>query len=389
MSTRSQSGYAELHCHTNFSFLDGASHAEELVGVAAELGYRALGIVDHDGFRGAVKVHEAARRFGLPIVYGTEVDMGVAGGAGGDPDAFAPGSGAAAREAPEPAGPRRGRIRRMHGAKPIGRPSGDHLVLLAPDPGGYAAISRFVTAGQYRGEKDRPVYAYDDLDRASRDGGLVALTGCRQGAVARAAAAGDLDGAMQAAARLREIFPGRLYVELWHHGMPEDDARNDLLAEVAARLGLPTVATNNVHYARRHDADLAEVLAAIGGRRDLDAADGFRPATDERYLKSPVEMMRRFARYPGAVARAAELGEELAFDLDLLAPELPDFPMPGAFRDEDDYLRHLVYEGARQVYPGTGPDGIDPQARARLEHELAVIEELGFAGFFLVAWDIV
>ena len=385
--------YAELHCHTNFSFLDGASHADELVLTAAELGYDALAITDHDGFRGVVKVHEAAGEIGLPVVYGTEV--GMPRGEADPPTSVNdlreeskiqdPGS----KIGSDPSPTRRGRIRRMHGSKPIDLPETDHLVLLAPSPQGYAAISSFVTKGQYRGEKDRPVYAYADLDEAARTGDLVALTGCHQGAVARAALTGDIDGAVAAASRLREIFGGRLFVELWHHRMPEDDRRNDLLAEVARRLRLPTVASNNVHYADRRDADLSEVLAAIGGRRSLDHADGFRPASDERFLKSPAEMAARFARYRGAVERAAELGKDLAFDLNLLTPRLPDFPMPGAFITEDDYLRHIVYEGARDVYPGTGDGGMDPQARTRIDHELGVIEALGFAGYFLVAWDIV
>jgi len=377
------SRYAELHCHTNFSFLDGASHPADLVARAAELDYAALAVTDHDGFRGVVAVHDAAREIGLPVVYGTEVGMSRLPSGGDDPIP------APTPVDERPAGPRRGRIRRMHGTKPLDRPETDHLVLLAPDPRGYAALGRFITRGQFRGAKDGPISTLDDLAEASRQGRLVALTGCRQGAVPRAAAAGDLAGAMRAAARLRELFPGRLYVELWHHDMPDDDARNDLLWEVAGRLSLPAVATNNVHYARRRDADLAEVLAAIAGRRTLEEADGFRPATDSRHLRDPAEMAARFARYPGAVERAAELGAALAFDLDLLAPELPDFPMPGAFTTEDAYLRHLVLDGAREVYPGGGPDGIDPRAAARLDHELAVIAELGFAGYFLVAWDIV
>ena len=276
----------------------------------------------------------------------------------------------------------------MHGSKPVDLPATDHLVLLAPDPQGYAAISRFATRGQFRGEKDRPAYDYAELAEASRDGHLVALTGCREGAVPRAAQAGDLAGAMSAAAKLREIFPGRLYIELTHHGMPDDDDRNDLLFEVSRRLRIPYLATNNVHYALRQDADLAEVLAAVSGRRDLDTADGFRPATDLRHLRSPAEMATRFGRYPGAVDRAADLGASLAFDLDLLAPELPDFPKPGSFTTEDEYLRYLVEEGAREVYPGR-TDGIEAAARRRLDHELEVISELGFSGFFLVAWDIV
>jgi error-prone DNA polymerase len=276
----------------------------------------------------------------------------------------------------------------MHGSKPVDVPEADHLVLLASSPQGYSAISHLITQAQFRGRKDRPVFDYGELAQASRHGDLVALSGCHQGAVGRAALAGDLAGAMEAAARLREIFPGQLYLELWHHGMPEDDPRNDLVAEVASRLNLPTVATNNAHYHDRSRADLAEVLAAIGGRRDLDAADGFRPASDERYLKSPREMARRLSRYPEAVERAARLGESLAFDLRLLAPRLPDYGLPGAFTTEVEYLRHLVFEGARDVYPD-GAGGVDWRAQERLEYELKIIEELEFPGYFLVVWDIV
>jgi error-prone DNA polymerase len=382
--------YAELHCHTNYSFLDGASWPGELVTRAAELGYEALAVTDHDGFRGAVQVHAHASAVGLPVVYGTEVGLPRGEGARDDSD-VAPVMEPSMEPVPVTGDDditRRGRIRRMHGAKPTDQPETDHLVLLAPHPTGYGAIGRFVTRGQYRGSKDAPRYAYRDLEEAARDGDLVALSGCWQGAVPRSAAEGDLLGALDAASRLREVFGDRFFLELTHHGMPGDDKRNDVIADVGMRLGIPTVATNNVHYAHSHDADLSEVLAAIGGRRSLDQQDGFRPATDMRHLRTPDEMAARFARYPGAVERAAELGSALAFDLNLLAPELPDFPMPGSFTTEDEYLAHLVYEGAREVYPGS-EEGIDPRARRRLEHELGVIESLGFAGYFLVAWDIV
>jgi len=415
--------YAELHCHTNFSFLDGASHPADLVRRAADLGYEALAITDHHGFYGAPAFRLAAEEVGLKTVYGTEIGLPRDAGESSGPEG--PGSAlprsarhldhgdAGAPLGPEGLGPplprsarhlphfvgekvggvlptsRRGRVRRMHGQKPVSRDPTDHLVLLAPDPAGYAALSLLVTRAQFRGVKDDPRYALADLAGASGDGRLVALTGCREGAVPRAAQQGDLEGVMRAAARLREVFPGRLYLEVWHHGMPEDDLRNDVLAEAAARLRLPLVASNNVHYHDRSEADLAEVLAAVGGRRDLDAGLGFWPATDERYLKAPAEMARRLSRYRGAVERAADLGAALAFDLSLVAPRLPDFPMPGAFLTEMEYLHHLTFQGAREVYPGDGPGGIAPAAIARLDHELGVIEDLGFPGYFLVVWDIV
>jgi error-prone DNA polymerase len=382
--------YAELHCHSNFSFLDGASFPEDLVQRAAELGYRALALTDHNGFYGVSRFWQAARETGLPVIYGVEVGLPLEGEPDGEADPVATAEAwDERRQSRNPVGPRRGRTVRQHGAKPTRLPPSEHLVLLAASPDGYRALGRFITRAQMRGVKDAPVFSWGDLAEVAATREVWALSGCHAGAVPQAAARGDLAGAMAAAARLRELFGHRFHLELWNHGMPGDDARNELMWEVSQRLGLGVVATNQVHYADRRDADLAEVLAAIQGRRSLDEADGFRPATDLRHLRRPKEMERLFARYPGVVARTAELGERLAFDLALVAPRLPDFPMPGHFRSEMEYLRHLTWEGARGVYPGEGEGGIDPAARHRLEHELGVIERLGFAGYFLVVWDIV
>ncbi|MFQ5967163.1 MAG: error-prone DNA polymerase [Acidimicrobiia bacterium] len=386
--------YAELHCHTNFSFLDGASHPHQLVERAAELDYLALAVTDHNGFYGAARVHQAAGEVGLPVVYGAEVSLQssvISSQSSVDPIEAASLRDQEAENTQlktDGSTIRRGRTRRMHGAKPIDKPPADHLLLLASSPEGYAAISRLVSRAQFRGEKDRPEYSWSDLEEAASCQDVLALTACWQGAVPRAAAKGDLAQAMEAAVALRELFGRRLYIELWDHRMPGDDVRNDLLSEVAGRLRIATVATNNAHYHDRGDADLSEVLAAVAGRRSLAEQDGFRSATDERYLKSSVEMELRFARYPGAVSRATELGSSLAFDLDLVTPRLPDFPMPGHFQDEMSYLRHLTLEGARDVYPD-GAGGIDPAAQARLSHELGVISKLGYPGYFLVVWDLV
>ena len=371
--------YAELHCHTNFSFLDGASHPEDLVERAIELGYEALAVTDHDGFYGVSRFWQAAKAVGLPAIYGVEIGLEVNPSGHADPvtkaqewdiQRYARVKGGQGRL-------RRGRSVRVHGVKPTDLPSSDHLLLLAGSPDGYRTLSHLITKAQMRGEKNHPIYSWDDLAIAAKNNDVHALTGCHSGAVPRAASSGDLGAAIRGASRLHEMFGPRLHVEIWHHGMPEDDARNDLLWEVSQKLSLSTVATNQVHYHDRADAYLSEVLAAIAGRRTLAQADGFRPASDERYLKHPDEMSIRFARYPGAVARSAELGRRLAFDLGLVAPQLPDFPMPGHFRDEMDYLRHLTWEGARDVYPGSD-DGIDPVARSRLQHELEIIENLGF-----------
>ena len=383
------SGYAELHCHTNFSFLDGASHPEDLAERAMEFGYQALAVTDHDGFYGVSRFWQAAKATGLPAIYGVEIGIETAPSGPAEPVTRAEDSDRMrhARTKGAQGRLRRGRSVRAHGVKPTDLPETDHLVLLAGSPDGYRALSNLVTRAQLRGEKDHPVYTWEDLMVAADSHDVHVLTGCHFGSVPKAAARHDLGATMREASRLRELFGARLHLELWHHGMPEDDPRNDLMWEVAQKLGLSVLATNQVHYHDRRDAYLSEVLAAIGGRRTLAVADGFRPASDERYLKHPGEMARRFIRYPGVVARAGELGRRLAFDLGLVAPNLPDFPMPGHFRDEMDYLRHLTWEGAHEVYPGS-EDGVEPRARRRLEHELGIIEQLGFPGYFLVVKDI-
>lgn len=182
------SGYAELHCHTYFSFLDGASHPEALVDRAVDLGYDALAVTDHDGFYGVSRFWQAATRAGLPAVYGVEVGLASGPAAGTDPVGAAEEWDANRQGLNEsdPVGPPRGRSVTAHGAKPTRLPESDHLVLLAGSVEGYRSLSHFVTKAQLRGEKDNPIYAWDDLAVAAENHDVHCLTGCRQGAVPRA-----------------------------------------------------------------------------------------------------------------------------------------------------------------------------------------------------------
>ncbi|MEX2256920.1 MAG: error-prone DNA polymerase, partial [Acidimicrobiia bacterium] len=358
-------GYAELHCHTNFSFLDGASHPEELVDEAARLGLAALAVTDHDGCYGIVRFALAARAAGLPTVFGAELTLGVDRFAAGEPD-----------------------------------PPGEHLVVLANGPVGYARLARAVSAGQLAGEKGAPRFSLDGLHAAARTGvhlngyrdapgndSWFVLTGCRKGAVPRALLADGPAAARRVLDRLVEGFGReRVLMELWDHGDPLDRHRNDALAQVAIRAGVEVVATNNVHYATPRQRPLATALAAIRSRRSLDELDGWLPGSGGAYLRSPEEQARRFARWPGAVERSVEVAEACAFDLRLAAPELPDIEVPAGHTDML-WLRELTRRGAVVRYPSTHPD--HEQARRQLAYELDVIEELGFPGYFLVLVDIV
>ncbi|PWU62352.1 error-prone DNA polymerase, partial [Micromonospora globispora] len=220
--------YAELHAHSNFSFLDGASHPEELAEEAARLGLTALAVTDHDGFYGVVRFAEAARALHLPTVFGAELSLGLPGPQNGEPD-------------------------------PLGR----HLLVLAHGHEGYARLAATISRAQLRGgEKGRPVYGeLEEVAEELRDHVLV-LTGCRKGHVPAALLTEGVDAAARELDRLTALFGAEtVAVELTDHGHPVDADRNDALGELAAAAGLPTVATNNVHYATPGRRRLATTVA--------------------------------------------------------------------------------------------------------------------------------
>ena len=357
----SQQRYAELHCHTSFSFLDGASSPEELVEEAARLDLQALAVTDHDGFYGVVRFAEAARDVGLPTVFGAELTIDKLDITPGQPD-----------------------------------PDGGHLLVLARDPIGYAALARVISEAQLAGEKGAPRMSMASLDRWLKPGETdhwMVLTGCRKGAVPRSL---EREGPAAAERELHHLIDrfGRtnVAVELWDHGAPLDSVRNDAMVNIAMRAGVEVLATNNVHYAFPARRRLATAMAAVRSRRSLDEVEGWLPAASGAHLRSGDEQARRFARYPGVVERAAELGLACAFDLRLMAPNLPPFPCPDG-RDgipvtEMAYLRQLVEEAAVSRY-GPRNDEYVPGAWAQLDHELDLIEHLDFPGYFLVVWDIV
>lgn len=352
--------YAELHCHSSFSFLDGASDPESLAEEATRLGLEALALTDHDGFYGVVRFSQAARELGLPTVFGAELTLG-----------------------------------RTELQSGVADPAETHVVVLARDPRGYALLARAISEAQLRGEKGVPRAALEHLvalggtgaSLADRDHWLV-LTGCRKGAVPAALVR---EGPHAARTELHRLLDGfgraNVAVELWDHGDPLDSARNDALAELAVRTGVDVIATGNVHYANPAARPLATALAAVRARRSLDELDGWLPAASTACLRPGAEQARRFARYPGVVERAAELGRACAFDLALVAPQLPLFPCPDG-HTEMTWLRELVRRGAERRYGPPGHERV-PGAYAQLDHELDLIEQLGFPGYFLVVWDLV
>lgn len=382
--------YAELHCHSNFSFLDGASHPEALAEEAARLGLEALALTDHNGFYGVVRFAEAARAVGLPTVFGTEITLGVGAVDGtcaesGPTHAHTVGSPVGSPLFRDEADTTQQVSSTRTAPVPQPDPPGRHLLLLADGPEGYHRLSRALSLGHLAGDKGRPRFSIEALAEVGA-GRWWALTGCRKGTVPAALLA---DGPAAARVELRRLIDAfgrdRVAVELWDHGDPLDSHRNDALAELAVGEGIAVVATNNVHYATPADRRLATAMAAVRARRSLDEIDPWLPACSSAHLRSGAEQARRFARYPGAVETAAELGRRLAFDLSLVAPSLPPFPCPDGL-DEMSYLRRLAEDGARRRY---GTRAERPDAWKVLDRELGIIEQLGFPGYFLVVWEIV
>ncbi|MCI1895440.1 MAG: error-prone DNA polymerase [Ancrocorticia sp.] len=352
-SARHTVPYAELHVHSAYSFLDGASLPEELVSRACELELTALAITDHGGFPGAMQMATAAREVGMPTVIGTELTLDSTGEREGIPD-----------------------------------PEGNHLVLLARGKEGYSALSHAIGAAMIAsGVKNQACYTLEELGDISK-GRWVALTGCRKGAVRRAL---EKEPRWGIAAARREVDRlvaafGRdnVAVELTITGDPLDRERCEILSGIARAAQVRAITTGNVHYARPADRPVADVLAATRAHRTLNHIDPYLPASGN-YLRSGQQMADLHADNPRAVRAAAELGEECAFDMALVAPQLPPFPVPSGYT-EATWLRALTERRARERY---GSREENPHAWAVIDHELDVIIELDFPGYFLIVEEIV
>jgi error-prone DNA polymerase len=340
--------YAELHAHSNFSFLDGASSPEQLLEEAKRLGLHGLALTDHDGLYGIVRMAEAAESYDITTMFGAELSLELSKPQNGEPD-----------------------------------PEGSHLVLLARREEGYHRLAGALTSAQLAGlEKGKP--RYDATELADRAGGhWTVLTGCRKGAVRRAIPEGRR-AVTREVDRLIDLFGAEsVVVELFDHGDPLAAGSNDLLFEVARQRKLRAVATGNVHYATPRQHRLATALAAVRARRSLDELDGWLPASGGAYLRSGAEMAARFARYPGAVETTVEIADSHGFELRKARPGLPKQEVPEGHTPMS-WLRKLVWDGAEKRYPN-----LREKDRARIERELAVIEEKDFPGYFLIVWDIV
>ena len=333
--------YAELHCHSAFSLLDGASLPETLVDRAVALGLSALALTDHNDLGGAVRFAYRARELDhFSAIIGLELTIS-------------------------------------------DTQSGHHLTLLARTAEGYANLSRLVSLSREQTQRGQPMVTLETL--AQHCAGLLCLSGCPKGAIPKAIAQGDVLGARREAGRLQDIFGRYFAIEVMDHGLPEEARWAEELISLSTDLSVPWVVTNNVHYSTLRERLIHDVLIALKHGKTLDTASNILRPNGEWYLKSPDAIAERWRHYPDGIKQTLVLAEQCTFRLYDLQVPLPSLSVPSEFEDADNYLAHLTQIGATDRW-GTG---ITPIHRAQLEKELALIRRRSLAGYFLIMWEII
>jgi error-prone DNA polymerase len=325
--------FIHLHVHSQYSFLDGASTLDSLLEKTARLEMPALAITDHNRLTGAIRFYDKARKLGIKPVIGAEIDM----------------------------------------------EGGYHLTLLCKDRKGYSNLCRLLTEA-YLSHRDGPPSVSKDTLRKFHTG-LIALSGCSKGELYTLTAQGNEEQIREALYFYRSVFDDDFFIEIIRHPPSVGKNINRKLVDIARQYCIPLVATNNVHYADIGEYRVRELLNAIDRIVPVSQLKGYR--TVEQYLKSPAEMNRLFRDLPEAVKMTGEIASRCNLELELGKPRFPVFDVP-AGESSFSYLSRLAHSGVRQKYRS-----VTYRIRQRLETELETIRQLGFAGYFLIVWDIV
>jgi len=343
------SDFVHLHVHSEYSLLDGSSRIGDLAARAAHLGMPALAITDHGAMYGVVDFYKACRREGVKPILGCEVYV-----------------------APRTMGDREPRI----------DDNLFHLVLLAETQEGYRNLMALVSEAYLHGFYYKPRVDKELLARYSE--GLIALSACIAGEIPTYLLQGDWEGARKAALAYREIFgTDSFFLELQDHGMAEEEEVNRKLISLARELGLPLVASNDVHYVEKADARAHDVLLCIQTGKTIEDTNRLRFPSPEFYLKSGAEMAVLFAEVPEALANTRAIAERCQVELEFGTLHLPHFPVPGD-KPANDFLAELCRRGLRERYPA-----VTPTLEERLQYELDVITRMGYASYFLIVWDLI
>ena len=339
--------FVHLHVHTQYSLLDGASRIPELVKRAKELGQTAIAITDHGVMYGVIDFYRACKAEGIKPILGMETYV----------------------------------ARNRYDAQDAKDRDSAHLILLAKNQTGYQNLMLLSSEAFIHGFYYKPRIDYDLLKKHHE--GLICLSACLAGDIPQAFLRGQDARAYEIAQMLKDTFGEDFYIELQNHGIPEQMEVLPKLRTLAKTLGIKTVATNDIHYVKKDDADAQDVLLCIQTQRFVDETDRMRMETDEFYLKSYDEMAVALPDDPEALDNTTEIADKCDVEIQFGVRRLPHFTAPDGM-DNDVFLRKLCDEGMQRKMPNGGKE-----ARERLEYELSIIEKMGFVDYYLIVWDFI
>ena len=343
--------FVHLHNHTDYSLLDGAANITRLVDTAAGQGMKALAITDHGNMFGVLRFYTECRKKGIKPIIGCEFYV-------------APGSMLVKSGIDKE--------RKYH-----------HLILLAKNSTGYANLMILASIAFTEGFYYKPRIDFETMKKYSE--GLICSSACLAGIIPQLILSGKEDEAEKKALEYQEVFgKGNYYLELQDHGIPEQKTANEGMIRIAERTGIPLIATNDIHYITKEEAEAQEILICIGTQKKL--SDSGRLVFDKKefYMKDPDTMLSIFKHVPQAIENTNKIADMCNLEIELPGPLLPDFDIPDQFENPDEYLRHITYKGLEDRF-----GEITEEIKKRAEFELDIIIGMGFTGYFLIVWDFI
>ena len=354
--------FAHLHCHSHYSLLDGAGKISGLLKRTKELGMNSLALTDHGNLHGALEFYKAAKDAGINPILGIEAYI-------------APGS-------------------RHHKQDASGsKEASYHITLLAKDRTGFQNLLKLSSKAFLEGFYFRPRIDKEILEQHNE--GLICLSGCVSSELSRGLLAGGAAGmekARETAAWYTKVFGDRYFIEIQYNGVEQQKIAMEGAIDLANRMGLPLVATSNVHYVLREDAEAQDILLCVNTGKFRTDTNRMKMETNEFYLRSPEEMYGVFTGFESAVKRSQEIADRINIDLELGKRHFPVYNPPDK-KTSEDFLRELVLAGLKERYAGNQErivnGELSEEVMARVEREMDVINKLGFANYFLIVWDFV
>ena len=347
------SEFVHLHNHSDYSLLDGAQRIDQLVNTIDDLNMDTVALTEHGNMFSVLPYYKQAKKAGIKPIIGCEIYVAVGS-------------------------------RFEKKARSDGGWGNNHLILLAQNFIGYRNLMKLVTAGYLEGFYYRPRIDMDLLREYSE--GLICMSACLKGVVPEKMLKGDYEGAKKEALLFSEIFQDRYYLEIQNHGIPEEEQNLKNMKKLSQDLNLPLVCTNDAHYAKKEHWEAHDIHICLGTGKERSDPNRLRYATPEFYFKTQDEMHKLFKEFPGAIENTRKIADSIDITLPIGESHLPNFPIPkeANISDPDEYLKSITESGAQNLY-----GEITPEIKERMSHELDVIKNMGFAGYFLITADFV